>query len=339
MKKSGAIISLLLFFSTLSLIAFNVSSEETSVQFSQLQEIINNAEEGSTIYLKKTTYHGVTKVNKSLTLIGEGVFLDANGWQVALIISASNVTVEGFTILNASRYEKGSPPSELSELWLNPAIMGAGICVYRARNATISNVAITNCYAGIGFTHSGHAIINSTVSKTFWGVLLYRSYADIFNCVIKDNTFVHTFPNGNVAGTGGGGIWLDHYSQMNLTYSTLQNTNWAITILPDACYNWVNRNNFVNNTHNVFIHPSVEMKIADWDGNFWSDYNGTDLDLNGVGDTAYIIDKYNQDNFPLMEDPLLKPPQRFFLIPEEIKTKWLDKEDDLILAFNGQKRG
>jgi len=35
-------------------------------------------------------------------------------------------------------------------------------------------------------------------------------------------------------------------------------------------------------------------------GNYWSDYNGTDDNRDGIGDTPYIIDAYNQDNNPIM---------------------------------------
>jgi hypothetical protein len=35
-------------------------------------------------------------------------------------------------------------------------------------------------------------------------------------------------------------------------------------------------------------------------GNYWSGYNGTDSDQDGIGDTPYIIDENNTDHYPLM---------------------------------------
>ena len=49
----------------------------------------------------------------------------------------------------------------------------------------------------------------------------------------------------------------------------------------------------------------------DWDngtvGNYWSDYNGTDLNHDGIGDTPYVIDVLDRDRFPLMQSPVTPP--------------------------------
>jgi hypothetical protein len=72
-------------------------------------------------------------------------------------------------------------------------------------------------------------------------------------------------------------------------------------------------NNFTDNIQQVYIHPSCPPSI--WDngypsgGNRWNDYLGPDqysgpfqnlTGSDGIGDTPYIIDANNTDNYPLM---------------------------------------
>jgi parallel beta-helix repeat protein len=76
--------------------------------------------------------------------------------------------------------------------------------------------------------------------------------------------------------------------------------------------NSVYHNNFVNNTQQVDSFNSTNT----WDdgypsgGNYWSDYNGTDLfsgpyqnetGSDGIGDKPYAMDTNNTDNYPLMK--------------------------------------
>jgi nitrous oxidase accessory protein NosD len=78
--------------------------------------------------------------------------------------------------------------------------------------------------------------------------------------------------------------------------------------------NTLYHNNFVNNTVQVNTDPIIILPGTGnysayhsgffdngKEGNYWSDYEGTDNDGDGIGDTPYIIDENRTDHFPLME--------------------------------------
>jgi len=94
---------------------------------------------------------------------------------------------------------------------------------------------------------------------------------------------------------------------------TLENTNNCITIensvhdTRNAAYwnyalhlerskdNIIYHNNFYNNDKQVWVSSGYANV---WDngaeGNYWDDYDGTDSSGDGIGDTPYIINTYNQ---------------------------------------------
>jgi hypothetical protein len=84
--------------------------------------------------------------------------------------------------------------------------------------------------------------------------------------------------------------------------------------------------------HNAFVKNKAQISGCqcksynmsetphDWDngkeGNYWSDYNGTDANHDGIGDTPYVIDVLDQDRYPLMQNPT-KPPVPASKVPVE----------------------
>jgi parallel beta-helix repeat protein len=70
---------------------------------------------------------------------------------------------------------------------------------------------------------------------------------------------------------------------------------------------------------NIFINNSIEVgadewyarqwgygySLNSWKNNYYSDYNGTDNDGDGIGDTPYIINEKNQDNYPLVNPEII----------------------------------
>lgn len=61
----------------------------------------------------------------------------------------------------------------------------------------------------------------------------------------------------------------------------------AITFLNDWTGNVFENNSFKGNLTQVAVHGADTAKRNVWDGNYWDDYEGFDLNKDGIGDTPY----------------------------------------------------
>ena len=94
----------------------------------------------------------------------------------------------------------------------------------------------------------------------------------------------------------------------------IENNGYGVYLDDGSGYNVFYHNNFVDNTVQVEVWMAALPNV--WDngypsgGNYWSDYTGIDLysgvyqnvtGNDGIGDTPYVIDGNNRDNYPLMK--------------------------------------
>ena len=126
----------------------------------------------------------------------------------------------------------------------------------------------------------------------------------------------------NITANSAFGISLDSSSNNNVSGNSITANSIGI-ILSGSSSNKVTHNNFILNGQQAGSEESGYPNV--WDdgypsgGNYWSDYNGADsfsgafqneIGSDGIGDSPYVIDANNLDNYPLMDPiPLLAPSQ------------------------------
>jgi len=160
-------------------------------------------------------------------------------------------------------------------------------------SSTITENIIANVYIQIGI-RGNHTVI----SKNFLTDGIDAIITTGSNCTIYQNDIVN-FSESGITINGG--------TNCNIYENSISNSECGI-ILRNYEDTWViennifHNNNFMNNTQNVNVDfPShSNMWNNGSEGNYWSDYNGKDINGDGIGDTPYVIDENNIDYFPLM---------------------------------------
>jgi parallel beta-helix repeat protein len=141
-----------------------------------------------------------------------------------------------------------------------------GFSLLEVTNVTIRNARIKSCFHGIQLFNSSNNIVtgNSIIGSSYEGVGVY-------------------------------------YSSGNVITSNSMTDNQIGIAFYDSSNNLIVNNSFVSNTRQAYAESSLNYWDNGSKGNYWSDYEGTDLNQDGIGDASYIIDVNSQDRYPLMK--------------------------------------
>lgn len=207
---------------------------------------------------------------------------------------------------------------------LNGTYNRYGIYLFDSSNNTIYGCIVVGGQVGIALENSWHNnIVCNNVTNTYGEgmILTYSSWNSVTNNSLSNNKYrgvlaglglenaiaYNTVRDNGIAGIG---IYSDGKGtpEHNMVYYNDIINNTCGVQLGDTSNNLVYDNNFLNNKLQASVSVSYGSMGSGnvWDngypsgGNYWSDYNGTDADHDGIGDTAYILDANNRDNYPLM---------------------------------------
>lgn len=133
--------------------------------YSSIQEAINEARPGDTVYVEAGVYHEDIVINKSLFLVGENAtttVLDGEGESLLILsVVASDVTVRNFTVKNTRADQ--------------PAY---GVSIKDSQNVSLVNVTVGQSYTGLVLDSSSNCEIvnNAFIDNYAYGIdLPYKS--------------------------------------------------------------------------------------------------------------------------------------------------------------------
>ena len=274
-------------------------------------------------------YDSIVLERGNIVVDGAGYTLQGTGSGTGISLTGrSNVTITGMTI---RLFYNGIALSGSSSNSFSGNIIeangGTGIWLYASSNYnSLSGNNITDGFNGYGIALSGSSSYNNLSGNIIGlngvvGIGLYESsnYNSISGNIITNNgdgialfgSSSNSLSGNLIEANGYVGIWLYASSNYNSISGNNITNNWYGMALSGSSNNVIYHNNFIDNTQQVYIATAGYANV--WNdsypsgGNYWSDYTGVDYysgpyqnitGPDGIGDTPYIIDVDNQDNYP-----------------------------------------
>jgi parallel beta-helix repeat protein len=239
---------------------------DEGINFTKIQDAVNAAGDGDTIYVYAGIYDECLIVYKSLMLQGENretTIIDANGGNKGIEITANDCVISGFTIRNC--WDTGIKPASSS----NGSII---------TNNIIHSIIGSSDTDGIEVTISSHNIISNN---------------EIFDCddegIEMDGSSHNTITFNDIYLNGGDGIKLKNSSNNTITNNNISlNDETGMDIEDSSSYNFITNNNVFDN-----YDEGIEL---DLDGSHSYNYvTGNNIFNNS--DDGIDLEEYSSYNF------------------------------------------
>jgi parallel beta-helix repeat protein len=271
-------------------------------------------EQGKTVpsdagYVALVNCTNMTVQNLDLSNNGEGIVL----------VSTTNSLITKNHVINTDWGIFAHNSSNIVVTGNNLESNDIGIDFHSSSNSSILSNNLTRNRSGAGLVgsqniyFSGNNITRNT-DNGLWLSGLRNSTVEqnIITESDEDGVSVYDSYNNTIVGntitsSGYYGIKIWECSSENIVSENLvANNRWGLQLTGTPNNNIFYHNDFVNNTNHVEIDDSNGIWDNGEEGNYWDNYSGLDSDEDGIGDTPYIIDENNRDNYPLME-PIIIP--------------------------------
>ena len=130
--------------------------------------------------------------------------------------------------------------------------------------------------AGVAVMFTRHVVMRDNRFEHNWGSAAYGLLLkDIYDSEIVGNVFLKNTI----------GIYSENSSRVAVRRNVFRSNGWGVKIMANSIDNRFSENNFIGNTFDVTTNS--RQNHSSFDGNYWDEYQGYDLDRDGVGDVPF----------------------------------------------------
>jgi parallel beta-helix repeat protein len=230
----------------------------------------NNFDSSNTVDRRPVYYY----LNQNNVLFDQSVFPESIGYLA--FVNCTRIVVRNLNVNSAS-----------------------GIIFAYTNDSVVTKNNVTESTKGVDLTYSN----NNLVTENFlvdngWGIFVREGESNRIS--------------GNVVKGNWKGLHIEADSANHFIGNIIEGNELGLYVM--GSHQNIYRNNFINNSEQVTIWyntfygpdpPPAGVQVFDNGsaGNFWSDYNGTDANHDGIGDTPYRVAEVpeNTDRYPLIE--------------------------------------
>jgi len=130
--------------------------------------------------------------------------------------------------------------------------------------------------SGVAVMYSHFVSMYENTFKDNWGDASYGLLLkEISDGIIKNNYFIKNSC----------GIFLEGSNRNKINGNDFKNNGWAVRLMANSMDNVFSKNNFIGNSFEVTTNHSRNFNT--FINNYWSDYQGYDLNKDGIGDIPH----------------------------------------------------
>jgi nitrous oxidase accessory protein len=130
--------------------------------------------------------------------------------------------------------------------------------------------------AGVAVMYTKNILMENNYFRNNWGT---ASYGILLKDITDSKILQNHFENNTI------GIYIEGCNRVTVQKNNFIKNGWAVKLMANSMDNNFYSNNFIGNSFDITTNS--QQNFNNFEGNYWANYNGYDLNKDGIGDVPF----------------------------------------------------